>query len=204
VPVYLLTDSTASACEHLALALKATNRATLVGNTTRGAGHFGSTRPFAAGNLEVFLPVGRTYDPATGRDWEGAGIEPDVSVPAERALHRALAELGADPALAEEISPKRGGPRATDVRDINHGGPGYGFGITPPRGGETFLEVMLVQANAAAAMAGVLQGDRIVAMNGLRVADMDPATIIKALRPPRLELQILRSGRTLEVKMALE
>ncbi|MEO5866599.1 MAG: hypothetical protein ABIS14_14830 [Sphingomonas sp.] len=29
--------------------------------------------------LAVFLPVGRTVDPDTGRDWEGDGIRPILS-----------------------------------------------------------------------------------------------------------------------------
>lgn len=42
-PLYYLTSTkTASAGEHLALALKRTKRATLIGETTRGAGHYGA------------------------------------------------------------------------------------------------------------------------------------------------------------------
>jgi hypothetical protein len=40
--------------------------------------------------LEVFLPMGRTFDPATGTDWEGAGVLPDVLTPADKALDVAL------------------------------------------------------------------------------------------------------------------
>jgi predicted metalloprotease with PDZ domain len=35
----------------------------------------------------------------------------------------------------------------------------------PPRGGETFIDVLMVQENAVAARAGVQKGDRIVAMS---------------------------------------
>jgi len=90
VPVFYLTSAkTASACEHLALALHRTHRAVLIGETTRGAGHFGGTLPL--GNaLSVFVPVGRTYDPDTGWDWEGKGITPNIAVPADKALDTAL------------------------------------------------------------------------------------------------------------------
>jgi C-terminal processing protease CtpA/Prc len=40
--------------------------------------------------LVAFIPVGRTFDPDTGKDWEGTGIEPDVKVPADQALDTAL------------------------------------------------------------------------------------------------------------------
>jgi hypothetical protein len=88
--VYYLTSShTASAAEHLALAFKHTHRATLVGETTAGGNHFGAFELLGEG-LVAFIPVGRTFDPDTGKDWEGTGIEPDVKVPADQALDTAL------------------------------------------------------------------------------------------------------------------
>ncbi|MFX8785959.1 S41 family peptidase, partial [Acinetobacter baumannii] len=69
---YLTSTKTASAAEHLALAFTRTHRATLVGEHTAGANHFGGDEPVGAG-LELWLPVGRTLDPDTGKDWEGAG-----------------------------------------------------------------------------------------------------------------------------------
>jgi hypothetical protein len=107
-PVYVLTGGTGSACEHLALALKASGRATLVGSVTGGAGHYGSVEAFGGGRFEVFVPVGRTFDPQTGRDWEGTGVSPHLETRAEDALDRALAELGvereAPPVLADAES----------------------------------------------------------------------------------------------------
>jgi hypothetical protein len=86
---YLTSKRTASAGEHLALAFKLTGRATLVGETTRGAGHFGSL-PAVGDRFTAFVPIGRTYDPKTGRGWEGTGVAPDVAVAADQALARAL------------------------------------------------------------------------------------------------------------------
>jgi C-terminal processing protease CtpA/Prc len=101
VPVYYLTSRrTASAAEHLALAFKRTHRAMLIGETTRGAGHFGGLSTIAE-RFAAFVPVGRTYDPDTGWDWEGKGVAPDVRVPADDALGEALrraALAGAHPA----------------------------------------------------------------------------------------------------------
>lgn len=90
VKIYFLTSKrTASAAEHLALALKRTHRATLIGETTRGAGHYGGFLPVGQG-FAAFIPVGRTYDPDTGKGWEGTGVEPDIAVPADQALDKAL------------------------------------------------------------------------------------------------------------------
>ena len=91
---YLVSGRTASAAEHLALAFKHTGRATLIGETTAGANHFGGFEPIGGG-LVVFLPVGRTIDPATGKDWEGKGIAPDIAVAPTLALQEALTRAGA-------------------------------------------------------------------------------------------------------------
>lgn len=94
-PVYLLTSKrTASAAEHFALALKRTRRATLIGETTSGAGHFGGLQPMGH-RFAAFIPVGRTYDPVTGEGWEQTGILPDVAVPADQALDEALKRIRA-------------------------------------------------------------------------------------------------------------
>jgi C-terminal processing protease CtpA/Prc len=93
--VYLLTSkNTFSAAEHLSLSLKRTRRATLVGEATGGGAHFGGMVPMGAGYV-AFIPVGRTFDPDTGQSWEGVGVKPDVSVPADKALDEALRLAGA-------------------------------------------------------------------------------------------------------------
>ncbi|HWE45214.1 MAG TPA: S41 family peptidase [Caulobacteraceae bacterium] len=90
VPVYyLVSHKTASAGEHAALVFKRTHRATLVGETTYGAGHYGGVEPIGD-RFAAFIPVGRTYDPDTNWDWEGKGVAPDVAVPADQALDKAL------------------------------------------------------------------------------------------------------------------
>lgn len=92
--VYLLVSrDTVSAGEHLALALKRTGRATLIGETTRGAGNFG--QPFKLPhNFSAFVPFGRTFDPDTGQGWEGTGVKPDIEVTADKALDEALMRAG--------------------------------------------------------------------------------------------------------------
>lgn len=93
--LFLLTSNrTASAGEHLSLALKRTGRATLIGETTRGAGHYGGVAELPHG-YSVFIPVGRSFDPDTGRGWETIGVEPHVQVAADEALDEALRRAGA-------------------------------------------------------------------------------------------------------------
>jgi hypothetical protein len=102
--IFLLTsERTASAAEHLSLSLKRTGRATLIGETTYGAGHYGGMVPLGAG-YAAFIPVGRTFDPETDQGWEGTGVTPHVAVPAERALIEALTRSGVAPADAERLS----------------------------------------------------------------------------------------------------
>ena len=90
VPVYVLTSrETFSAAESFTFGLKVNDRITQVGERTGGGGHFGQTVMVGDG-IEMFLPTGRTYDPATGLGWEAEGLEPDIQVPADEALQVAL------------------------------------------------------------------------------------------------------------------
>lgn len=91
VPVYyLVSRRTASAAEALGLGLKSTRRATLVGETTAGAGYFGGVFEVGDPALQAWISTGRTYDPESGWDWEGKGIRPDVEAPVDEALTVAL------------------------------------------------------------------------------------------------------------------
>lgn len=109
--IYVLTSNrTSSAAEHFALGLQATGRATLIGAKTDGANHFGGLEQVAEG-ISAFIPVGRTFDPRNGRDWEGEGVTPDIMIEPEEALIKAL-ELEGVPitrarALSAEVAPNR-------------------------------------------------------------------------------------------------
>jgi hypothetical protein len=89
----LTSGYTGSAAEHLTLALKRTGRATVIGETTAGMGHFGRAVELASG-FKAFIPIGRPSDPNTGIGWEGIGIKPHQEVPARQALKVALLRLG--------------------------------------------------------------------------------------------------------------
>ena len=92
--VYLLiSNKTASAGEHFTLAMKSTGRATLIGENTAGANHFGGPAELT-NNFAVWMPVGRTYDIKTGKDWEGGGIAPDIEADPKQALVVALEKAG--------------------------------------------------------------------------------------------------------------
>lgn len=102
--VYLLVSArTASAGEHFALALKRTDRATLIGEATSGANHFGGMVPMGSGYVG-FIPVGRTFDPDTGEDWEGVGVKPNVAVPADEALDKAFELAGVEESGAAALA----------------------------------------------------------------------------------------------------
>jgi C-terminal processing protease CtpA/Prc len=93
-PVYVLTSgSTFSGGEALAYDLQALGRATVVGETTRGGAH-PSAVVWLRQQIELRLPVARPVSAATGTNWEGSGVRPDIPVPADGALGAALAALG--------------------------------------------------------------------------------------------------------------
>ena len=101
--VYLLiSNKTASAGEHFTLAMKSTGRATLIGEATAGANHFGGPAELTK-NFAVWMPVGRTYDIKTGKDWEGAGIAPDIEADPKQALVVALEKAGLSHADAVKL-----------------------------------------------------------------------------------------------------
>jgi C-terminal processing protease CtpA/Prc len=98
----LISNATASAGEHFALAFKSSGRATLIGESTAGANHFGGPAPLND-HFQVWMPVGRTYDIRTGRDWEGSGVAPDIAVDPKQALAVALEEAGLGHDVAARI-----------------------------------------------------------------------------------------------------
>lgn len=95
VPLFVLVSGrTFSAGEAFAYGLQQRGRATLVGERTKGGANPNQFFPVGAG-LELSLSIGRTVNPVSGSNWEGVGVHPDVAVPADRALDKALALAGA-------------------------------------------------------------------------------------------------------------
>src|SRR5918999_868907 len=78
VPLYLLTSAASfSAAEGFAYELQARRRAVVVGEVTRGGANSGGYEP-AGERFEVFVPDVLWRSAATGRNWEGSGVRPDV------------------------------------------------------------------------------------------------------------------------------
>ncbi len=89
IPVYVLTsDRTASAAEEFTFDLQHLKRATIVGDTTAGAGHTVNTVfiHFPAFRVGMRVPYGHAVDPKTGKGWEGVGVIPDIAVRTESAM----------------------------------------------------------------------------------------------------------------------
>ncbi len=84
--VFVLTSNrTFSGGEEFTYNLKNLKRATIIGETTGGGANPGG-RVRLNDHFQVFVPTGRAISPITKTNWEGTGVEPDVSVPKEQAL----------------------------------------------------------------------------------------------------------------------
>jgi C-terminal processing protease CtpA/Prc len=88
-PMYvLISERTFSGGEGYAFLLQERRRAEVIGERTRGGANPG--RPFPVNALfEVTVPTGRLVSAATGKNWEGIGVTPDITVPASDALRLA-------------------------------------------------------------------------------------------------------------------
>lgn len=88
--LYVLTSKrTASGAEAISFGLKNTERATLVGEKTAGAGNGGAFMAVRQG-LMLFVPMMQTINAKTGEPWEGTGVVPHLEAEAEVALEAVL------------------------------------------------------------------------------------------------------------------
>jgi hypothetical protein len=101
--ILLVSNATASAGEHFALAMKSSGRGMLIGESTAGANHFGGGEDLNE-HFGVWMPIGRTYNIKTGKDWEGTGVAPDIAVDPKQALVVALEKAGLSRAQAEKLN----------------------------------------------------------------------------------------------------
>jgi C-terminal processing protease CtpA/Prc len=108
-PVYVLTSThTFAAAEGFAYDVQALRRATIVGEVTGGGAHPSLVEKLDTHFLLV-VPDARVINTVTHTDWEGTGVKPDVTVPADRALVAALGSVkatidsGLEPNAAKEI-----------------------------------------------------------------------------------------------------
>lgn len=90
LPVFVVTsERTFSGAEEFSYNLQNLRRATIVGETTGGGAH--PVKPVRLDErIAVIMPHLRAQNPITGTNWEGVGVQPDVPVPADKALERAI------------------------------------------------------------------------------------------------------------------
>lgn len=97
-PIFVLTSArTFSAGEEFAYNLKALGRAKIIGETTGGGAH-PTEFVRVSDHWGVVLPSARAINPITKTNWEGTGVAPDVEVPADQALEKALELIAPAPA----------------------------------------------------------------------------------------------------------
>jgi hypothetical protein len=90
--LYILTSSeSASAAEGFPFILQLRKRAKVVGEKTAGA-NYGNKETAVGDGFILYVSVFRQFDPRTGRDWQGVGVQPDIEVTAARALEVAHSE----------------------------------------------------------------------------------------------------------------
>jgi hypothetical protein len=106
----LVGHSTFSAAEDFCYALQQLRRATLVGERTGGGAHMGRGLQRLSPEFTAFIPTGESINPITKTNWENVGVEPDVTVPVEKALLEAqllalrrLLERELDPGWQENL-----------------------------------------------------------------------------------------------------
>jgi C-terminal processing protease CtpA/Prc len=122
-PIFVLTGPrTFSAGEGLAFLLQERRRAEIVGERTAGAANPGRAYR-VSDRLEVTIPNGQVRSAVSGRNWEGRGVEPDVTVPAAGALQaahvralRRLIERAQDPAWQSILQRELERLERTDAR----------------------------------------------------------------------------------------
>ncbi|MEL6593687.1 MAG: S41 family peptidase [Bacteroidota bacterium] len=90
VPLFLVTSSTTfSAAEGFSYDLQVYDRATIVGEITKGGANPGGFELLNE-KLQVFIPDCRVVNHITNSNWEGVGVIPDVKIDAEQAIDKAI------------------------------------------------------------------------------------------------------------------
>jgi hypothetical protein len=85
-PLYVLTsDHTFSCAEQFSYDMQSLHRATLVGQTTGGGANPGGYVPLDP-HFAIFIPLGRSVNPYTHKNWEGVGVVPEVPTSSAAAL----------------------------------------------------------------------------------------------------------------------
>ena len=92
-PIYvLISKKTFSAAEALAYNLQALKRVTVIGEVSGGGAHPFEYLPIHP-HFVLWSVTAKSVNPITGGNWQGVGVQPDIHVPADRALETALQHL---------------------------------------------------------------------------------------------------------------
>jgi len=93
IPIYvLISNQTYSSGESFSYTLKHLNRATLVGDTTKGGAHSWKEFPLND-SMSIQIPTCQFTHPITGTDWENKGVIPDINASVEDSKTVAQIEL---------------------------------------------------------------------------------------------------------------
>jgi C-terminal processing protease CtpA/Prc len=117
-PVYVLVDhGTISGGELFAYNIQALHRASIIGEVTAGAANgLGAPPYYLSDHLSISLPDTMLRNPYTGTNWEGVGVEPDVTIDGKGALltayQRALEGINASYDPLGELNQARKNPAA--------------------------------------------------------------------------------------------
>jgi retinol-binding protein 3 len=104
-PVFVLSSpATFSGGEELTYDVQAFKRGLVVGEVTGGGANPGGPVPLGH-QFVVNMPGAYAKNPVTGTNWEGVGVQPDVAVPAAKALSKAHG-LAVERLLADASDPR--------------------------------------------------------------------------------------------------
>jgi retinol-binding protein 3 len=105
-PVFVLTSShTFSGGEEFAYNIKNLGRGTVIGETTGGGAHPVDGAKLSE-HFELGVPFARAISPITKTNWEGTGVVPEISVPADQALDKAY-QLALEKVITATEDPQR-------------------------------------------------------------------------------------------------
>ncbi len=165
-PLYVLTSGkTFSGGEEFAYNIQTQKRGTLIGETTGGGANPGGVTPVGE-RFAVFIPTGRAINPVTGTNWEGVGVKPEIEMPADQALEKAI-ELATQ--AAAQRREKRRAEAASDrqavVSALQAGEEELAKGVVPAALAEVLEQAMqrgsLKEADVNLAGYACLQSNRL-------------------------------------------
>lgn len=94
IPLYILTShETFSAAEEFAYNLQQLNRATIVGETSKGGANPWRWFTIPGYDYRIGIPTRKAINPITHSNWEGVGVAPDIQVSEDDALETAISHL---------------------------------------------------------------------------------------------------------------